>query len=329
VNLRILIIVTAALVWTSCSTKKNTVVSRAFHNLTARYNGYYYSSENIREGEFKIEQNNKENYDKVLPVFIYPSPDKVKATFPEFDKAIKKSTTCIQRHAIKDNKGTHIPSSGNWIDNNWINIGIARFYKRELFSGVEAFEYVARTYTKSKDKYLAMLWMVKSYNEIGAVSSSEPIISLLKNEKELPKNIKRELPALQADYFFRKGLYTEASAKLMESVRNKHWINGVSKKKRARYSFIIAQLLEEQKDYKRAKKYYENTIKLKPNYEMIFYSKIKIARMLDVKRSNSDKTKKELLLKHLTADNFEELIKICEKNNFTDIISQLYNDFDK
>lgn len=42
-----------------------------------------------------------------------------------------------------------------------------------------------------------------------------------------------------------------------------------------------------------------------------------------------DKTKKELLLKHLTADNFEELIKICEKNNFTDIISQLYNDIDK
>ncbi|HYK75992.1 MAG TPA: hypothetical protein VEV16_03385 [Daejeonella sp.] len=41
------------------------------------------------------------------------------------------------------------------------------------------------------------------------------------------------------------------------------------------------------------------------------------------------KKKKELLLKHLTGDNFEELIKICEKNNFTDVISQLYNDIDK
>lgn len=294
-NLRILIILTVALIWSSCSTKRNTVVSRAFHNLTARYNGYYYSTENIKEGEYKIEQNNKENYDKILPVFIYPSSEKAKATFPEFDKAIKKSTTCIQRHAIKDSKGTHIPTSGKWIDNNWINIGIARFYKRELFSGVEAFEYVARTYVKSKDKYLAMLWMIKSYNEIGAVSSSEPIISLLKNEKDLPTSIKRELPAVQADYFFRKGLYTEASAKLMEAVRNKNMISGVSKKKRARYSFIIAQLLEEQKDYKRAKKYYENTIKLKPNYEMVFYSKIKIARMLDVKRNSSEKTKKELI----------------------------------
>jgi len=40
-----------------------------------------------------------------------------------------------------------------------------------------------------------------------------------------------------------------------------------------------------------------------------------------------DNMKKELLLKHLTSDNFEEFIKICEKNNFIDIISKLYSDF--
>jgi hypothetical protein len=36
--------------------------------------------------------------------------------------------------------------------------------------------------------------------------------------------------------------------------------------------------------------------------------------------------KKELLLKHLTIDNFDALMKICEKNNFIDIIAKLYND---
>jgi tetratricopeptide (TPR) repeat protein len=280
---------------TNCSTKKNTVVSRGYHNLTARYNGYYYSTESIKEGVFKIEQTNKENYDKTLPVYIYPNPDKAKATFPDFDKAIKKSTTCIQRHAIKDSKGVEIPTAGKWIDNNWINIGISRFYKREFFSGIEAFEYVARTYTKSKDKYEAMLWLAKSYNEVGSVSNSAPIISLLKNEKKLPSYIKRELSALEADYYFRKGLLTEASSKLMEATRNVNIFTGVSKKKRARYSFIIAQMLEEQKDYKRARKYYHMTIQLKPNYEMVFYSKIKLARMIDVKRMNTDKTKKDLL----------------------------------
>ncbi|MCW3077830.1 MAG: tol-pal system protein YbgF [Bacteroidetes bacterium] len=280
---------------TSCSTKRNSVVSRAYHNLTARYNGYYYSTLNIEEGVYKINKNNKDNFDKILPVFVYPTPDKAKATFAEFDKAIKKSSLCIQKHAIKDKSNNEIPSAGKWIDNNWINIGIAHFYKREFFSGLESFEYVARTYTKSKDKYTAMIWMIKANNEVGAVSSSEPIISLLKNEKKLPSKIKNELPAVEADYYMRRGQYTEAAAKLMEASRNTNIFNGVSKSQRARYSFIIAQMFEAQKENKRALQYYKRTIKLKPNYDMVFYSKIKMARLLDVKRNNSEKTKKDLL----------------------------------
>lgn len=294
----------------ACSTKKNTVVSRGYHNLTARFNGYYYSCLNIDEGEFKLDRANKDNFDKILPVYIYPAGDKAKATFPEFDKAIKKSSTCIQRHAIKDKKGNEIPSSGKWIDNNWINIGISHLYKRELFSGLEAFEYVARTYTKSKDKYTAMAWMIKTNNEIGAVSSSEQIISLLKNEKDLPRKVKKELPVLEADYFMRRGLNTEAATKLMEASRNSNPLTGISRKKRARYSFIVAQLFEQQKNNKRALEYYKKTIHLKPNYELVFYSKIKMAKLLDVKRNNSEKTKKDLL----------KMAKEFKNNEYYDVI---------
>jgi tetratricopeptide (TPR) repeat protein len=279
----------------SCSTKKNTVVSRAYHNITARYNGYYYSNENLDEGVYKTERAHKDNFEKVLPVYIYPTPEKAKSTFPDFDKAIKKSSLCIQKHAIKDKKGNEIASAGKWIDNNWINIGKSHFYKREFFSAIETFEYVIRTYNKSNDKYTAMIWLIKANNEIGAVSSSEPIISLLKNERKLPRKIKNELPVVWADYYMRRGQNTEAVAKLMEATRNAGFLNGIPKKKRARYSFIIGQLSEQAKDNNRAVQYYRKTIKLKPNYEMVFYSKIKIARLLDVKRSNSEKTKRDLL----------------------------------
>jgi tetratricopeptide (TPR) repeat protein len=279
----------------SCSTQKNTVVSRAFHNLTARYNGYYYSCENIKDGIYKIERNHKENYEKVLPVYIYPSPEKAKNTFPEFDKAIKKSSLTIQRHAIKDSKGNEVASAGKWIDDNWINIGVAHVYKREFFSGIEAFEYVIRTYTKSDDKYSAMLWLIRANNEIGSVSSSEPILSFLKNEKKLPPEIKKEIPVVYADYYMRRGQNTEAVAKLLEATRNTNLFFGIDKKRRARYSFIIAQLSELNKENNRAILYYKRTINLKPNYEMIFYSKIKMARLIDVKKTSSEKTKKDLL----------------------------------
>lgn len=270
-------------------------MSRGFHNLTARFNGYYYSNVNIDEGIYKTEKGHKDNFEKVLPIYIYPTPAQAKANVAEFDKAIKKSSLCIQRHTIKDSKGSEITSAGKWIDNNWINIGISHFYKREYYSAMEAFEYVVRSYPKSKDKYMAMVWLAKVNNEIGSISTSESLLALLKNEKKLPKKVKNEFPVVYADYYVRRGQNTEAIAKLIEATENKKLIGGLPKKRRARYTFIIGQLLEQSKENKRATRYYQQTIRLKPSYDIVFYSRIKIARLMDVKRSNTERTKKDLL----------------------------------
>ena len=71
----------ALLLW-SCGTHKNTFIHRGFHNLTARYNGYYWSTEAIKEGVYKIEGSNKENYEKTLHVFIVSTNERQKETFP-------------------------------------------------------------------------------------------------------------------------------------------------------------------------------------------------------------------------------------------------------
>jgi len=278
--------------------------------MTARYNGFYYSSENIKEGVYKIEKSYKENFTQILPIFIYPAPEQAKATFAEFDKAIKKSSLVIQRHAIKDGKGSEIAGAGKWIDNNWLNVGISHFYKRDFFSGIDVFEYVVRMYPKSEDKYRAMIWLIKSYNEVGSVSNAEQIISLLKNQRKLPHDVKNEFPIVWADYYIRRGMYSEAQARLMEVIRNNKPLTGVSKKRRARYSFIVAQLAEQQKDYKRAYEYYEKTIKLKPSYEMLFYSKIRMARLTDIKKYGAEKIRKELL----------KMTKETKNSDFFDVI---------
>lgn len=283
------------LVFYSCSTSKNTIVHRAYHNLTAHYNVQYYSDEAIDDGIYKVKKNHNENYEEVLPVFIYPTEENVKSTFPEFDRAIKKSTRCIQMHAIKDEKGNVIPKSGKWIDNCWINIGIARIYKRELFSGIEALDYAARTWNHSKDKYTAILWMIRAYNEAGAVSMSEPLISLLKNEKKLPKKIKNQIPVVEADYYLRRGLYSEAFESLKKAVKNKNIFSGIKKEDRARYHFIMGQMMQEQNKNKEAVREYSKCYKLKSDFDLMFYSKIKLATLTDVKRQNPEPVKKQLL----------------------------------
>ena len=300
-------IISAALI-TGCKSNKNTFIHRGYHNLTARYNGYYYATESIKEGEEKIKSAYKYDYDKFLPVFLMPTNESAKATFPEFDKAIKKSTNCIQRHTIKDKKTlSEITTAGNWIDNNWNAIGISHFYKREFFSGIEAFEYVVRSY-KSKDKYKALIFLARSYNEIGSPTQAEPIIGVLKDDKNISKYARKELPAVQADYYLKRGMLKEAEASLLHALKPSEGIKKksrykfklafkvkVSKSARARYSFILGQLYEEKKDTKRAIQFYQKTISAKPDYDLVFNAKMKIARLFDVKNGNIVKLKRDLL----------------------------------
>ena len=284
-----ILIVFTLLIITSCKTNKNTVLHRGFHNLTARFNGYYYATESIKEGEFKIRTSYKYDYDRLLPVFLVPDKETAKATFPEFDKAIKKSSTCIQRHTIKDKKtGAEITTAGNWIDNNWNVIGISNFYKRDFFSGIETFEYVINSY-KSKDRYKAMIWLARSYNELGSPTQAEPIIGLLKDDKKISKYAKKELPAVQADYYIKRGMYSEAEQALLRAIKLKP-----KRQDRARYAFIVAQLYEEQNNNKKAREYYQKTIAAKPSYDLLFHARLKNARLVDLKNGTPDKLIKEL-----------------------------------
>ena len=65
-----------------CKTNKNTFVHRGYHNLTARFNGYYYATESIKEGEDKIRKSYKYDYDALLPVYLTPNNESAKSTFP-------------------------------------------------------------------------------------------------------------------------------------------------------------------------------------------------------------------------------------------------------
>lgn len=288
------------LVVVSCSTKKNTAVHRFWHSMNTRFNGLFNSTESIKEGQYKIRTAHKDNFDELLPIFVVPENDEeAKKTYPEFDRAIKKASLMIQRHAIKE-KGSSAETTkhgaNKWMDNCWVNLGIAHYYKREFFSGIEKLDYVTRNYAKYKEKYDAMYWLVRSYNEIGAVSESEVILDNLNNDKKVPSDIKKELYALNADYYIRRGNYKEALKNLEKVVKQKYFFNREKNIQKARCAFVAAQLSEQSENFKKAKEYYKKVIQLKLDYEMVFYAKMKSALLFDNSNpSEMEKKKKELL----------------------------------
>src|SRR5829696_6688683 len=99
-GIKFLPIIAALVLIASCSTKKNTIFSRAYHNTTAHYNGYFNGRLKLEEGVGKLAEQHTDKYDRILSVFRYGDVQKAKSIFPEMDEVIKKSSLVIQRHSI-------------------------------------------------------------------------------------------------------------------------------------------------------------------------------------------------------------------------------------
>ena len=266
--------------------------------MTARYNGYYYSNENIKETVKKIQKANKDDFSKLLPLFVYTDNKTSKNYYSDFDKTIKKSSVVIQRHTITDKKTKkEIPTAGKWIDDNYMLIGKAHFYKRDLFSALEAFEYVAKIYPKPESKYKGMLWMIRTNNEIGSYSLSEATIDDIRNAKDFPTDrvFQQELTAVTADFYIRREEYSAAIKFLTRSIALTK-----NKTEKARFTYVLAQLYEKQEDKKKASMYYGMVPRLHPSYDMAFNAQINQAKLYDISSGGSKVIKKKLM--HMLRD---------------------------
>ena len=272
----------------SCTTKKNTVVTRTYHNLTSHYNGFYYAEESIKEGIEKIENAHKDDFTRLLPVFIYADSKEAKSTYAEMDRAILKSSKVISRHAIVDKKDKEIVGAVKWIDDNYLTVGKAQFYKDDYLTAVETFEYVAKTYKYDPNHYKAYLWMMRCYNEMGSYSMVEPIMEMLKGDRDFPRYLMAEFAAISADYQLKRENYPKAIKELTKAAAFTK-----KKKERVRYTYILAQLYEQEKSYKKASVYYGQVVRMHPDYDMTFSAKIKIAMLYDSEYADSKKIKKD------------------------------------
>ena len=121
--------------FSGCSTKKKTWFSRQYHNTTAKYNGYFNGNESIKYGIKKISDSYEDDFSTVLPVFRTGDLKKSKSTLPYMDKAIQKGSIVIQKHSIKIRGKEYC----RWIDDNYLMVGKAYFYKGEFDEAAKTF----------------------------------------------------------------------------------------------------------------------------------------------------------------------------------------------
>ena len=265
-----------------CSTKKNKWLNRTFHNITSKYNGYFNGEETMKEGVAMLQTAHVDNYFKVIPVYEVGTLEDSKTIIPLTDKAIKKASVVISRHSMMIRGKEYC----KYIDDCYLLIGKALFYKRDYYASLEMFAYVARDPVKNNKKdpiqHWANIWLCRGYSELGMFADAQSALDRSLNDKALPKNIKSELYQAITDFYLKQNRYPQALESITEALKYEK-----KKKRKARLYFIQGQLFQKAKELKQASDAYAKVLRCNPTYEMSFYARINIARCFDTENNNS------------------------------------------
>ena len=176
-NIRnISLIFLSVLVLTSCSTKKNKWNRRVYHNLTSHYNVWWNGDQSVKDGEKALKESVKDDYTVILPVYNYGTKENALSLNSNMDRAIEKSSICIQRHSMRFGGKEYV----KWIDDAYLTMAISNFYKQDYIPARRTFDFVANSYRYNDISYTANLWLAKTYIETEQYHKAEALLQSLR-----------------------------------------------------------------------------------------------------------------------------------------------------
>lgn len=277
-----------------CSSQSTTWTSKAFHNTTAHYNGYFYALEEITKIEKSIWDARIDNFNNVLK--LYPPLDSARAKGydKEIQEAIKMASLAIQRH----------PNS-KWVDDSYILVGKARLYSLDWGNAIQTFKYV-NTKSKNPDKrHEAIIHLARTFVEHQEYNNAEAAFDFLEKEK-LSKSNRKRFHLERAYYYQLREDYDNMVRNLISAVPL------LRKKDRpGRIYFIIGQVYQELGFDAEAFNYYRECLSTNPEYEIDFYARLYMAQVAEISKNRDVASARK---------SFKKLLKDPKNRDFRDKI---------
>ena len=288
---------------TYCSVEKNTGASRFYQSMTARYNIYFNGNESFKAGLVKISKGYQDDYAEMLRLFEYSDPSTASLCSSDMERAIQKASKLISLKSItakpdfkdspelseKDKKFVERKEFNEWVDDSYLLIGKARFYKHEYKEATSVFNYCITDANDPLIKTEAVIWLARIFNETGNYNESYRLINGIDNATDFSKSFKSMYYTTLSDLFIKQKRYQEAIDPMKKA------INVVSgKRTRYRLTYLLAQIYEKTGDGARATDLYRQVVKMNPPYEVEFNARINIAGVFDVNSGNPQEIRKEL-----------------------------------
>lgn len=286
----------------ACATQKDNAANRRLQNLSARYNYIYNSNVLLNNYQENLSQTNKDNYDNILAVYIAPpSIDYLNGTvadgeIKELDDISLKAQTIVSEKNLS-----------NYIDEAYILLGKTNFYKGNYYNAAEYFDYVERAYKTNKKVYLnAINWKARSYMQLQNNKMASRLLDSVVVTLDSVKRGKAAPLATLAQMSINNGDYKKAIDYLEKAIKSSSDIQS-----RTRWSYILGQLYEQDKNYEASLKNYTKVEHSNAPFEMYFNARLSKIRVND-------------LLNPQTANRKAQLLKLIKDDKNLDYIDQIY-----
>jgi hypothetical protein len=279
----------------ACSTENNTFVNRTYHSTTARFNGHFNAQELLRVSLKTYYGSRKDDFYGILPINPLPNETEVKGMLPSIDTAVAKCTKVILNHSMPSAENMFYKEAENnsWIDENWLTVGQAFFYRRDYDRALSNFQFVKRFFVKDPSTYTAELWIAKIFIEQRKFADAKLILDKLnevaqeqkkKTVKDyipfIKKKDKSEAPVMKTSLQFE---IHKAYADL--SIKRKDYeeaVNGLvlaiakckNVKEKARLNFILAQLYKQANQLPEAEKCFSKAMKASAPFDISFNARL-------------------------------------------------------
>ncbi|PHI18769.1 hypothetical protein CEQ90_16070 [Lewinellaceae bacterium SD302] len=143
-----------------CTTRKSRadqgVISKAWHNMNAHYNGYFNAAEILEESVLLLNEQHVDNYNQQLDMFPYLETDNPSVVYEELDRAVEKVTVVSRIHPYS-----------NWTDDCYLLAGQAMFMKRDYETAEKTFRFLVNEYRpKPKRRKIKKNMSVEEIEEI-------------------------------------------------------------------------------------------------------------------------------------------------------------------
>ncbi|WP_193215867.1 type IX secretion system periplasmic lipoprotein PorW/SprE [Pseudoprevotella muciniphila] len=290
----VILLAVAMLLTVSCSTQKNTAMTRFYHSFTANYNTYFNGHQAFTEGVQSQEKSNKDDYTQIIPVFPVGNESTRSAGKSNFETAIKKAEKAIKAHSIqakpdlsarerrsaKGKQKLAMVEYNPFLKNAWMMMGKSQFYKGEFIEAASTFGYIIRMYAaEPKVANEARTWLARCYSGIDWHYDAENTLRLVSKDS-MTSRISKEYQLSMADLLVRQEQFDAAIPFLTYSAKH----TGSSLQK-ARLWFLLAQLYRMKGDTKLAYKSLSKTISKNPPFELDFAARIMQTQVLSTNSS--------------------------------------------